>query len=142
MIRYLLDSNIIAEPIRKIPNQQVLRHLQQAKDQIAISATIWHEMCFGCQRLPDSQRRRDIEFYLNHVVTPTIPCLPYDEKAATWHAAERARLTKMGLVPPFADGQIAAVAYVNGLILVTNNEADYQNYQGLQMENWFNASIN
>ena len=139
MIRYLLDSNIIAEPIRIVPNQQVLSRLHQTKDQIAISATVWHEMCFGYQRLPDSRRRREIETYLNQVVAPTIPCLAYDSSAAEWHAKERARLAKIGLMPPFADGQIAAVAYVNDLILVTNNEADYQSFLGLQLENWFTS---
>ena len=38
---------------------------------------------------------------------------------------ERARLTLIGRMPPFADGQIAAVAATNGLSLVTFNRDDY-----------------
>jgi tRNA(fMet)-specific endonuclease VapC len=38
------------------------------------------------------------------VVAPTMPILPYDEQAAEWHAAERARLAGIGKTPPFADG--------------------------------------
>ena len=63
--------------------------------------------------------------------------LPYDEAAADWHADERARLSAIGLTPPFADGQIAAVAAVNGLVLVTRNVADFQHFQGLTIENWY-----
>ena len=65
-----------------------------------------------------------------------LPLLSYDRNAATWHAQERSRLVKLGKTPPFADGQIAAVAYVNQLILVTNNVSDYREFQGLKIENW------
>jgi tRNA(fMet)-specific endonuclease VapC len=42
----------------------------------------------------------------------------------------------MGATPPFADGQIAAVAATNGLILVTLNTGDYAAFQGLRLEDW------
>jgi tRNA(fMet)-specific endonuclease VapC len=50
---------------------------------------------------------------------------------------ERARLIPSGLTPSYADGQIAAIAKVNNLILVTRNVADYANFQDLAIENWF-----
>ncbi len=62
--------------------------------------------------------------------------MPYDGRAAQWHAAERARLTRIGKTPPFADGQIAAVAVVNDLTLVTANAADFANFQDLRIQNW------
>ena len=43
----------------------------------------------------------------------------------------------MGKTPAFVDGQIGAIAYTNQLILVTNNVSDFQDFQGLQIENWF-----
>jgi tRNA(fMet)-specific endonuclease VapC len=68
-----------------------------------------------------------------------LPIFSYDLKAAQWHAQERARLTKIGKTPAFADGQIGSIAYCNGLILVTNDVADFQGFEGLQVENWFVA---
>jgi len=62
--------------------------------------------------------------------------LPYDERAANWHAAERARLAGIGLTPPFVDGQIAAIARANDLTLVTANQADYAGFQGLEVVAW------
>ena len=53
-----------------------------------------------------------------------------------WHAKERARLTQIGRTPPFADGQIAAVAITNGLSLVTFNRDDYAAFQDLRLEDW------
>jgi tRNA(fMet)-specific endonuclease VapC len=55
-----------------------------------------------------------------------MPIIPYDARAAEHHAAERARLIGLGKTPSFADGQIAAVSYVNELVLVTFNLADFQ----------------
>ena len=66
--------------------------------------------------------------------------LPYCNEAAGWHAKERARLTAIGQTPSFIDGQIAAVAYVNNLIMVTKNIADFQPFSGLIIENWYSHS--
>lgn len=54
-------------------------------------------------------------------------------------AEERARLSKTGLTPSFADGQIAAVAAVNDLTLVTD-VADFENFDGLRIERWHQPS--
>jgi tRNA(fMet)-specific endonuclease VapC len=65
-----------------------------------------------------------------------ITILPYGEQAAEWHAKERARLATLGQMPALVDGQIAAIAKVNGLILVTRNTSDFNRYSGLKLENW------
>ncbi len=45
----------------------------------------------------------------------------------------------IGKAPACADGQIAAIAYTNNLILVTNNVADFINFQNLTVENWYSV---
>lgn len=77
-----------------------------------------------------------IERYIDTVVLATFPVLDYDRRAADWHARERARLSALGRTPPFVDGQIAAIAYVNDLFLVTTNVRDFEDFQGLRLENW------
>jgi tRNA(fMet)-specific endonuclease VapC len=69
-----------------------------------------------------------------------MPVLPYEKSAAEWFAQERARLTQIGRPPSYPDGQIAAVAAVNNLILVTRNTADFAHFAGLRLENWFEAA--
>ena len=135
-LRYLLDTNVISEPLRPQPDAEVLRLLQQREGQICIASIVWHELLFGCYRLPPSARRTAIECYLFQVIAPTIPILMYDEAAAAWHAAERARLASHGCTPSFADGQIAAVAQTNQLVLVTFNTSDYADFAGLTVEDW------
>jgi tRNA(fMet)-specific endonuclease VapC len=92
--------------------------------------------------MPVSKRREQIEEYLNTAILAVLPILPYDERAAAWHGKERARLEALGRSPAFADGQIAAVAAVNNLILVTRNADDFRNFEGLRVENWFEESKN
>lgn len=133
---YLLDTNAISEPLRPSPNPYLLRRIEENEGQIAIAAIVWHELLFGCWRLPESNRRQAIEHYLFDVVQPTVPILDYEATAAQWHAGERARLAQLGRPPSFADGQIAAVAAVNGLILVTANTADFVNFKALELVNW------
>ncbi|MCX5963606.1 MAG: hypothetical protein NT070_10820 [Cyanobacteria bacterium] len=69
--------------------------------------------------MPESKRRSIIQVYLQEEVKARLPILPYTQESAEWFAAERARLIPLGLPPSYADGQIAAIAAVNNLILVT-----------------------
>jgi tRNA(fMet)-specific endonuclease VapC len=135
-LRFLLDTNIVSEPLRPRPAPGVLRRLERHDGAIAISAPVWHELRFGCERLPPSRRRTAIEEYLEAVVGPSLPVLDYDRAAADWHAAERARLVASGRTPSFVDGQIAAIARVNDLVLVTTNREDFLRFRGLQVQSW------
>ena len=136
-LRFLLDTNVFSEPLRPIPNSNVMEMLRQHESEIATATVVYHEILFGSYRLPDSKKRRTIEKYLQEVIQPNIPILPYDNNAAKWHALERARLVAIGKTPSFPDGQIAAIAHVNDLILVTNNVSDYADFSQLQIDNWF-----
>lgn len=135
-LAWLLDTNAISEPLRPAPNGHLLRRIRETEGQIAIAAIVWHELAYGCRRLPKSKRRDAIERYLFDVVRPTMPILPYDAQAAHWHGAERARLAQTGRPPSFADGQIAAIAAVNDLTLVTANLSDFASFRGLKVINW------
>ncbi|VAW39576.1 hypothetical protein MNBD_DELTA03-948 [hydrothermal vent metagenome] len=135
-MKYLLDINVISEPVKGQPDSGVVDQIKGHRDQLAIAAVVWHELKFGLYRLPPC-RKRDILFkYLHEVIAPNLPILPYDEKAAAWHAEERARLAAIGKTPPFADSQIAAIAVSNNLILVTRNTSDFLSFNRLMTENW------
>lgn len=135
-MKYLLDTNVVSEPLRPKPSPRVVRMLRRHEDEIAISSVVWHELRFGVERLPPSRRRAAIERYLEDVVLAALPILDYDRAAAEWHAAERARLVDRGETPPFADGQIAAIAHVNELTLVTFNDADFRRFHGVRVVTW------
>ena len=135
-MRYLIDTNILSEPLKPKPDEQVVSLMKQHTSDIAIAVITWHEMLFGYHRLPESRRKEKIERYLT-LTEETFLILPYTIEASVWHSKERARLTNIGQPPSFPDSQIAAIAVVNDLSVVTRNIDDFKNFQGLQTENWF-----
>ena len=120
----------------KTPDPAILERLNVHGLECAIAAPVWHELTYGCRRLPKGKRRTALEAYLRDVVHGSFPILPYDEAAAAWHGEERARLEALGRPAPFVDGQIAAIAHVNGLVLATTNHKDFARFRGLTVENW------
>jgi tRNA(fMet)-specific endonuclease VapC len=135
-LRYLLDTSIVSVPVMKAPNAAIIRRLDAHGHESAIAAPVWHELTYGCRRLPRGKRRDALESYLHDVVRPSFPILGYDEAAATWHAHERARLETLGRPAPFVDGQIAAIAHAHGLALVTLNVRDFSRFKELAVTNW------
>lgn len=135
-MKYLVDTNVLSECVKTRPNESVFSKLEKYKDDIVTAAPVWHELQYGCRRLPRSRKRTIIEAFLNDVVRRNILILPYDTHAAQWHAQERVRLSSKGKMPPFVDGQIAAIAKVNALVLVSRNVEDYRLFPGLKTENW------
>jgi len=113
-----------------------MRRFRANQAEAAIPSLVWHELLFGCLRLARSRRREAIERYLEEVVSPSFPILDYDRAAAEWHASERARLEASGKPRPFIDGQIAAIAAVNDLTLVTSNISDFRAFRGLPVRSW------
>jgi tRNA(fMet)-specific endonuclease VapC len=134
--RYLLDTNVLSEPLKREPNRAILARLRDHLTELATASVAWHELLFGAQRLPPSRRRATIEQYFDDIVQASIPILPYDRIAAEWHAGERVRLSTMGMTPAYADGQIAAIAHTNDLVLVTANVPDFRHFAELHVEDW------
>lgn len=136
-LRYLLDTNILSEPVKPVPNPGVLARIRQHRKEVATAAPVWHELWFGCHRLPPSARRTKLEDYLGQSLAPSLKLLPYDDRAAERHAAERSRLVGLGKTPSFIDGQIAAIAMVHGLIVVTRNIDHFVGFQGFEVQDWY-----
>ena len=133
---YLLDTNTISEPLKALPNKQVIENIERYHAQIAIAAFVVYELVRGVALLPDSKKRLKTNDYLESVLV-NFPILPYTEAAAKWQGETAARLQQLGKTPPFVDAQIAAIAKTNKLCLVTRNVDDFKNFTDLSIENWF-----
>ena len=105
----------------------------------AMASLTWHELRYGVLRLPKGKRRGDLMAFLDEVLAPSVEVLPYDERAASWHATERVRMEKLGKPRPFVDGQIAAIGVTNGLPVVTANPKDFRGFKGVNVLNWANG---
>jgi tRNA(fMet)-specific endonuclease VapC len=132
---YLLDTNTISEPLKDFPNQKVVEKIAFFHDKIAISSFVVYEIVKGLYLLPESKKRLKILDYTESVLSK-FPVLSYTEDAALWHGKE-ARLQSIGKSPPIIDSQMAAVAKVNNMIVVTRNTDDFKNLADVKLENWF-----
>jgi tRNA(fMet)-specific endonuclease VapC len=134
---FLLDTNVLFETLRPQPDCGVMHGLKQHRRELSTAAPVIHEILCGALRFPAGAKREAVLHEIEHVFLTTLDVLPYDRRAAEWHARQRARLVNEGRTPPYVDGQIAAIAAVNGLTLVTHNVTDFAAFEGLTVEDWF-----
>jgi tRNA(fMet)-specific endonuclease VapC len=133
----LLDTNVLSEPLRESPHPLVMEQLQRGGHAMSTASVVIHELSYGVEHLPAGRKRDRLAAYLQAVLDSGLPVLPYDSQAALWHGQQRAQLEARGLRPAFADGQIAAIAATNDLVLVTRNLRDFAAFHGLQRLDWF-----
>lgn len=130
-MRYMLDTNICIYLIRNHP-PQVLRRLQaQPLGSVVMSVVTYAELRAGLEM--QSANRSHDEYALS-LLTQRIPVLPFAESDAERFGVLRAQVRERSRHA--MDRLIAAHALNAGLILVTNNEADFKDYPGLALENW------
>jgi tRNA(fMet)-specific endonuclease VapC len=135
-LRYLLDTSTISAVIAPKPNRSVIVRLARKEAECAIAAPVWNELVYGYELLAPGKRKSVLEAFLRDVVLKLFPVLPYDQNAAAWHALERARLERAERPTPLVDGELAAIASVHGLILVTAHPRDFASFKDLRVENW------
>ena len=129
MTRFLLDTNVISEPLRPQPSIAVMRWLEaQDPGSLFLSAVTLGELVAGIRRLASSSRRRALEQWLMDVVAPQFQdrILAFDSDAAWRWGAFVADSEAAGRPRPAVDLQIAAIAAHHDLVLVTRNATDFE----------------
>lgn len=137
---YLLDSNVISEIIKPEPSFSVIKKLAEHSGDCVISVTTWHELIYGIEQLEESYRKTQLSNFIQNDVKQSFRIIPYTENTAKLHAEIRAKLKKEGILLPFADSQIAAIALENRMTLATRNTKDFvqiTEYFPLKLENWW-----
>lgn len=133
---YLLDTNIISEPLKLSPNENLLAKLKENGDFCCISSISWLESLYGMNIMPEGKNKERLRSYLLNKIQAFLPIIQYDEHCAFLQAEIQAKLQKKGIIIPDYDMLIAATAMANNLILITHNTKDFQNIPGLMFEDW------
>lgn len=137
MKRYLLDSNVWIQFMRSSArNGSDLavgnRFTATPSEQICLCAIVRSELMHGARKYEaPEQRKAKIAGLLGKFVS-----LPFDDRAADVYGRIRDELERSGnVIGPF-DMQIAAIALVHDLTVVTSNVSEFRRVQNLRVEDW------
>ncbi len=131
MLKYMLDTNIIIFTIKNKP-PAVRTAFENHYDQICISGITYMELIYGAERSSMPEKN----LHVIEGLAARLDVLPYEEHAAIHSGQIRAELTRQGTpIGPY-DQMIAGHARSQGLILVTNNQKEFERVAGLRTENW------
>ena len=132
MPRYMLDTDTCSY-IMKRSHPLVLKRLQSVPvSDVCMSVVTKAELLYGVAVSPRlAQDAAALAAFL-----PYVEALDLTDNAAIHYAEIRADLKKRGEMIGANDLFIAAHARAMGLMLVTNNLAEFERVHGLSLENW------
>ena len=129
---YLLDTNICIYIIKQKPQIVFDKFKKIALGNIGISSVSVAELYFGVMKSASIERNSSA---LEQFLLP-LEILDFDTLAAIEYGKIRATLEKKGTPIGSLDMLIAAHAKSQELIVVTNNEKEFNRVEGLKIENW------
>jgi predicted nucleic acid-binding protein len=122
-----LDTNVVSETFRKVPNPTVVGWLNRHRFELAIPAMVMAELGFGIQRTRPEQRSRYLEQrYWGWRSQYAQRIVDFDATAAETYGHLMAQAERLGRPMSVADGIIAAIALANGGRLATRNLRDFE----------------
>lgn len=123
-MRWLLDTCVIFEGMKRRPSRRVLRWLE-ARDEgsLHLSVLTLGELHKGIEKLQDEERRRRLEIWVQVDLVERFRgrILAVDASVARTWGTVQATAEREGLTLPAVDGLIAATAIAHDLIVVTRN---------------------
>ena len=125
MTGYLLDTNVISELTRHVPDPQVVSFLSEQED-LWLSSILIHEVEYGLRLLPQGDRRSRLSAMQSAILgTYENRILPLDRVGAEWSAEFRAQARRAGRTIDMGDALIAGIARAHDLALATRNMAHF-----------------
>jgi predicted nucleic acid-binding protein len=132
-MRYLLDTSVYSQPLRRKPADAALLRWKAAGDSAcAISAVTAAEVEYGLVLENNALRREKFQFLLEG----RLVVLQTDTAVWTEFARRKARQKKSGREIADLDLLIAATALVHRLTVATLNARDFRSVEGLSWEDW------
>ncbi|QNI94304.1 PIN domain protein [Synechococcus sp. A15-127] len=125
----VLDTNVLSELMKPQPATAVMAWADQlSAGAVAITAMNEAEILHGIARLPDSQRKQQLQQSWSTLVADVLmhPVLPFNSAAAHWYAALVSHRERMARPISSADAVIAATALAHDGQLATRNTTDFE----------------
>lgn len=132
MPKYLLDTNVCINYI-KFARSPIRTKLESIDiDHIAVCSVVKFELFYGSYRSIDPIRSLEKQ----NQFLGQFRSFPFGEAEAIDAGRIRADLATIGKMIGAYDIQIAAIARVNDLILVTHNTSEFSRVADLKLEDW------
>ena len=135
----LLDTNILSEPMRPLPNRQVVSWLdQQNVADLFISAVTKAEIELGIALLPDGKKKRTLSSAASEVFSRFADrCLAFGAAEASIYAEVLSAARQKGKTITVEDGLIASTALSRKFTLATRNIKDFEIIPDISLINPF-----
>lgn len=128
-MKYLLDTCLISELVKKSPNASVLGWLdKQDEDQLYLSALTIGEFQKGISKLADARKKEELQIWLSSDLGSRFErrILNIDTEVAVRWGELIGEAERRGKRLPVIDSLIAATAAVHNLTVVTRNTGDLE----------------
>ena len=131
-MKYLLDTCLISELVKKVPNSAVVSWLDTQDEQsFYLSVLTIGELQKGISKLPDGTRKDELQAWVEHDLTLRFMGRIIDidlETVLIWGRLQ-GEVEQKGVTLPVMDSLIAATAKAHGLVVVTRNVKDIERCQ-------------
>ena len=131
MLRYMLDTNTCIGAMRAGPTSRLSGRFNRHAEQLCISSIVLAELHYGAE---NSQRVADNLAEIQQFAARLQAILDFDAPAAAEFGRVRVALRGHPIGP--LDTLISAHARSLGLVVVTENVAEFGRVPGLQIESW------
>ena len=126
-MNYLLDTCVLSELIKPIPNQNVIDWISGINERcLFISVLTIGEIHKGIAKLPESRKKEDLHRWVKSELKERFnnKILNIDVRVATTWGKVQATSEHAGQPLPSIDGLIACTAIVHDLTVATRNTKD------------------
>jgi predicted nucleic acid-binding protein len=130
-VRYLLDTNVVSEWVKPLPDAHVVRWLHEVdEDELSLSAVTMAELRYGVERLKSGRRRTELGEWLAGDLAERFAgrILAVEEKIAESWSRIMARSEAQGKRLGIVDGFLAATAEAHELVLVTRDVRAFKGF--------------
>lgn len=133
-LRYLLDTNIISDLVRRPRGPVAGRIAEVGEDSVCTSIVVAAELRYGAEKSQSTQLSKRVDLLLS-----ALEILPLEPPADHCYGELRRHLAQQGIPIGPNDLLIAAHALAADLTLVTANTREFERVPSLHVENWLIA---
>lgn len=130
-MRYLLDTNIVSDLVRRPQGRVTQRIREVGEAQVCTSIIVAAELRYGATKKASPRLTAQLDAVLG-----ALEVLPFEAPADAAYGVLRARLEQAGQPIGGNDLLIAAQAVALGHAIVTDNEREFAVIAELPRENW------